>query len=75
MNDFLVQLAEILEINSVVESDVLASFSTWDSLANLSVIALAEDEYGVSLSTKEISNSKTVRDLFDLIVLKRSKNV
>lgn len=60
-------MAEILEVDSVNESDVLADFDCWDSLTVLSIIALADDNFHVSLSAVEINGSRTIGDLKKLI--------
>ena len=65
-------MAEILEVNSVNESDVLVEFDCWDSLTVLSIIALADDSFKVSLSAAEINASKTIGDLKKLISDKRN---
>jgi acyl carrier protein len=67
MNDFNSAIAEILEVDSVNLSDALGSFECWDSLTILSIIALADDKYKVTLSAAEINNSKTIGGLQELI--------
>lgn len=39
----------------------------WSSLAALSIIAMVDEEYGVSLSSETFRNSKTIQDLFDQV--------
>ena len=39
----------------------------WSSLAALSIIAMVDDEYGVSISSEDFKNSQTIQDLFDQI--------
>ena len=65
MEDFLEQMAEIMEVDNVNLSDELASFEAWDSLTTLSIIALADDEYQVSLTNAEIADAKTIEGLQD----------
>jgi acyl carrier protein len=60
-------MAEVLEVDSVKESDVLAEFYCWDSLTILSIIAMVDDNFQVSLSATEINQSKTIGDLKKLI--------
>ena len=71
MEDFLEQMAEIMEVDTVNLSDKLASFEAWDSLTTLSIIALADDEYQVSLTNAEIADAKTIEGLHQLIVSKQ----
>lgn len=39
----------------------------WSSLIALSVIAMVDDEYGVSLKGEDVRGSKTIQDLFDVV--------
>jgi acyl carrier protein len=67
---FLLDLAEILEEESVNENDVLADFDAWDSLSILSIIAYASEHYQKQLKNNEIRDLETVADLIKLIVEK-----
>ncbi|WP_422080655.1 phosphopantetheine-binding protein [Ulvibacterium sp.] len=67
MENFLAEITEILEEESVELTDELESFEAWDSLTVLSIIALCDSEYGVALSAEEIDNSGTVLGLRELI--------
>lgn len=72
MEDFLEQMAEIMEVETVNPSDELTSFDAWDSLTTLSIIALADDDFQVSLTNAEITESKTVEGLYKLILSKQN---
>ena len=39
----------------------------WSSLAALSIIAMVDEEYGVSISSDTFKNAKTIQDLFDQV--------
>ncbi|MCJ1805905.1 acyl carrier protein [Flavobacterium covae] len=71
MENFLEQMAEIMEVDTVKKEDVLQSFEAWDSLATLSIIALADEEYGVSLVNQEIIDSNTIEGLYNVIQSKK----
>lgn len=43
----------------------------WDSLNALSIIALADADFGVTLSGQEIAASRTIADLWALICSKK----
>lgn len=43
----------------------------WSSLIGLSVIAMVDDEFDVSLVGDDIKNSKTIKDIYDRIVAKQ----
>lgn len=64
---FLDDLAEILEEESVQESDVLADFEAWDSLSILSIISYVSENYKKQLKNEEIRSQETVGDLFTYI--------
>ena len=42
----------------------------WSSLIALSVIAMADEEYGVTLKGDDIKNATTVKDIFDAVAAK-----
>ena len=39
----------------------------WSSLMALSIIAMVDDEYNVIIKGKDITNSDTIQDLFDVV--------
>ena len=61
------QLAELLEVDEVKDSDVLEDFECWDSLTILSIIAWASENYGKTLLAKDINKAKTVGGLLALL--------
>lgn len=67
MDNFLLQLSEILEVDNVNPDDVLKDFESWDSLTILSLLATLDASYGVNLTTDALSQIKTVGEL-DAIV-------
>lgn len=67
MENYLSEITEILEEETVELSDELDSFEAWDSLTVLSIIAFCDSEYNVALSAEEIDNSGTVLGLKELI--------
>jgi len=71
MEKYLEQIAEILEEDAVNLTDELKSFEAWDSLTVLSIIALADAEYKVTIDADEINMAKTVAGLKNLIDSKK----
>jgi acyl carrier protein len=67
MDDFLRQLADILDVDSVNEQDELGKFSAWDSLAVLSIIAMASEQFHTQFSAQQIRSAQTAGDLFVLV--------
>lgn len=71
MDEFLTEMAEILEEDQVSADDELQNFESWDSLAALSVLAMADTNFGVTLTAGEANGAKTVGDLYQVIVAKK----
>jgi len=74
MDEFLKQIAVILEVESVNTSDELSSFPQLDSMGVLSVIAMLDARYGVNLSTTDIGRLNTVGELWKLVQCMSLKN-
>jgi acyl carrier protein len=72
MENFFNEIAELLEVDSVTGSETLNSFACWDSLTILSIIALVDDNYSVTLSAAEVNDAKTIDGLKNLVVSKKS---
>jgi len=68
---FLEEMAEILEVDNVKPQDNFTEFEAWDSLANLSVIALADSHYGVTISSLELKGVKDIAGIKQLIDSKK----
>jgi acyl carrier protein len=64
-------LAEMLEVDSVNETDVLKDFEAWDSLTILSIIAYVDENYKIELTAKELNSTPTVGELKALILSKK----
>lgn len=72
MDEFLKEMADILEEDAVSADAELNSFESWDSLAALSVAALADSDFGVTLSAQEIKDAGTIGGLYRLIDSKKA---
>lgn len=72
MDEFLVEMAEILEEDAVNASDELKDFDSWDSLAALSVVAMADSKFGVNMSSQEVNRAETVEELYKMITAKQA---
>jgi acyl carrier protein len=71
MENFLEQMAELFEVDQVKFQDEVISFDAWDSLTGLSIIALADDEYGVTITGDDILEAKTIEGLHGLFNKKK----
>ena len=67
MNEFLKKIATILEVDDVKETDEFKAFPQWDSLSELSVIAMLDASYGVNLRAADFGPIKSVGDLWNLV--------
>lgn len=47
---------------------IFGELDEWSSLTALSVIAMVDEEYGVTLKGDDIKNSTTVQDIFNRVV-------
>ena len=68
--EFYQRLAAILDIEEVKPENVLKEYEQWDSLAILSVLAMADSKYGVTIRADEIRQVVTAGDLAALVEAK-----
>jgi acyl carrier protein len=73
MDEFCKKLAEILELDEVKGTDVLADFPEWDSLSVLSVIAMIDTDYRINLVATDLKGARTAQALYELVDGKRNK--
>ena len=53
---------------STIEADtVIKEIDEWSSLTALSVIAMCDEEYGVTIKGEDIQKAITVEDLFNVV--------
>jgi acyl carrier protein len=71
---FINSLKETLEIQNreILLSDKFRDYKEWDSLAQLSLIAMLDDEYNVAIENEEFMKLITVEDLMNEVI-KHSK--
>lgn len=68
--EFIEKFAEQFEDTDSTEIKSTTEFKKldeWSSLTALSIIALADEEYGVAIKGDDVKNSRTVEDLFTII--------
>ena len=66
---FLELIRDVLEINDrdLNMTDEFRNYVEWNSLANLSLIALLDEEYGIVIEYNEFRNLNTLFDIFERI--------
>lgn len=67
--NFIEQLKDVFEIEDreIQLSDNFRDYDEWDSLANLSLIAMIDEEYGVVIPNSEFKEINTVGQLLEEI--------
>ena len=66
--EILEKLAEILEEDSISLTQELESFDEWDSLTTLSLIAMVDSDYNISLTNEIVDQFLTVKDVLEYII-------
>jgi acyl carrier protein len=66
---FINALQDALEIqdHEILLADQFRSYPEWDSLAQLTLIAMLDEEFGVSIEMKRFNELLTVQDLFEAV--------
>ena len=70
---FLIQLSKILEVKKIKNQDKFEKLKEWDSLAMLSVIALVNEMYKITISASDFKKFKKVINLLSFIEKKKKK--
>jgi acyl carrier protein len=66
---FLTSVKEVLEIEDrdLKLSDNFKEFKEWDSLANLTMVAMLDDEFGVVIDSQRFKKMTTLQDVYDAL--------
>jgi acyl carrier protein len=68
--NFLEKFRELFEEEDVTQINLDTHFKNineWNSMVALYLIAMADEEYSITLTGSDIRNSVTVEDLFNLV--------
>lgn len=74
MEEFFLKFSEIFEDVDVasLSGDIeFRKLEEWDSIAALSVIGMADEEYGVTLSAEDMRSCVTISDLYEKVQSKK----
>ena len=77
LNDFVGKFAEQFDETDASEFKPDTEFRTlvdWSSMTALSIIAMVDDEYGVTIKGDDIRKSTIIEDLFNIIKEYKSKD-
>ena len=70
LNDFIEKFSEQFDDTELSEFNADTEFKAldeWSSLSALSIIAMVDDEYDVTLKGDDIKNAETIEDLFNVV--------
>lgn len=70
IKDFIEKFAEALDDmdpSALTPETNFRELDEWSSIAALSIIAMADEEYDKEISGTELKKAQTIQDLFDLI--------
>ena len=73
LNDFISKFAEQFDETDAAEFKAETEFKAldeWSSLTALSIIAMVDEEYDITIKGDDIRNSETIEDLFKLVASK-----
>lgn len=70
MEEFIEKFASLFPVTPKEEINEDTEFKyldDWSSMTTLTLVAMVEDDYGITLSSNDIRNADTVGELFELI--------
>ena len=70
LNEFIENFADQFDdtdANEIKADTVFKELEEWSSLIALSVIAMVDEEYDVTIKGDDIRNSNTIEDLFNIV--------
>lgn len=73
LNEFIEHFAEQFDdtdANEIKAETIFKDLDEWSSLIALSIIAMVDEEYDITIKGDEIRNSETVEDLFNAVKAK-----
>jgi len=68
------KFSEVIEDDSIISFDADFDFrelQSWDSLSEMSLIAMIDNEFGLTIKSDEILSTKSLQELYILIVSKK----
>lgn len=60
MDDIIQKLSEILEVENLDITKRFKDYDEWDSLTSLSIIAMLDSDYNLSMTFKEIASFDSI---------------
>lgn len=70
MNELIEKLAEILEVDELDVNKKFTDYEEWDSLCGLSIIAMLDSDYNMTMKNKEILEFSSIKDFCEAVLNK-----
>ena len=70
MNELIEKLAEILEVDELDVNKKFIDYEEWDSLCGLSIIAMLDSDYNMTMKNKEILEFNSIKDFCEAVLNK-----
>ena len=58
---------EVTEVTEITGETIFKDLPEWSSLTSLSIIAMCDEKYDVTLRGDDINNAITIEDLFNIV--------
>ena len=66
-----VEAIELEDASEITEKTVFKELEDWYSLSALATISMVDDEYGVTITKKDLRAVDTLEELFNLVASKK----
>ena len=66
-----IEAIELEDVSEITEKTVFKELEDWYSLSALATISMVDDEYGVTITNKDLRAVDTPEELFNLVASKK----
>lgn len=70
MEELVQKLADILEVDELDINKKFTDYEEWDSLAGLSLIAMLDADYNMTMKNKEILTFNSIKEFCEAVINK-----
>lgn len=70
MEELVQKLADILEVEEVDINKKFSDYEEWDSLAGLSLIAMLDSDYNMTMKNKEVLAFNSIKEFCEAVLSK-----
>ena len=68
MEELIEKLAEILEVEELDVTKKFTDYEEWDSLSSLSIIAILDSDYGITMKHSDIKGFDSIKDFCNYVI-------